>query len=66
MKFQSNIFSSVQLTERTKNAFSYATRNNSLKNKHARAMVLVHDTLFESVLQMYEVSLEIPLTVIKF
>ena len=28
------------------------------KNKHARVIVLVHDTLSECALQMYEVSLK--------
>ena len=28
------------------------------ENKHARVMVLVHDTLSECALQMYEVSLK--------
>ena len=31
MKFQPNSFNSVQLTERTKNAFSYVTRGIILK-----------------------------------
>ena len=29
-----------------------------LKNKHARGMILVHDTSSECALQMYEVSLK--------
>ena len=50
-------FSSVQLTERTRNFISLCYTNN-LKNIHAKVMVLVHDTSSQSALQMYEVSLK--------
>ena len=43
MKFQSNSFNSVQLTERTRNYTLYYKGNN-LNNIHARVMVHVHDT----------------------
>ena len=33
-------------------------KGNNLKNKHARVMVLVHETSSECALQMYEVSLK--------
>ena len=29
-----------------------------MKNKHAKVMVLMHDTLYECALQMYEISLK--------
>ena len=45
---------SVQLTELTKIAFSYVYKGNNLKNKHARVMVLVHNTSSECALIMYE------------
>ena len=59
MKFQPNSFNSVQLTERT------CYKGNNLKNKPARVMVLVHDTLSKCALLMYEVFVEISLTVTK-
>ena len=37
---------------------TYVTRGGNLKNTHARVMVLVHDTLSQCALQMYEVSLK--------
>ena len=37
---------------------TYVTRGDNLKNTHARVMVLVHDTLSQCALQMYEVSLK--------
>ena len=43
MKFQLNSFSSVQLTERTRNCIYLCYMGNNLKNIHARAMVFVHD-----------------------
>ena len=58
MKFQSNSFNSVQLTERTNNCILLCYKGNNLKNKHARVMVLVHDTSSECALQMYEVLLK--------
>ena len=58
MKFQSNSFNSVQLTEQTKNCIYLCYKGNNLKNKHARVMVLVQDTLSECALQMFEVSLK--------
>ena len=57
MEFQINSFNSVQLTERTKNCIWLCYKGNNLKNKHARVMVLVHDTLSECAIKMYEVSL---------
>ena len=58
MKFQPNSLISIQLTERTKNCIKLCYKWNNLKNKHARVMVLVHDTSSECALQMYEVSLK--------
>ena len=58
MKFQTNSFKSVQLTERTKKCIYLCYKGNNLTNKHARVMVLLHDTLSECALQMYEVSLK--------
>ena len=46
MKLQPSRFNSVQLLERTKNAFN-CYKGNNLKNKHARVMVFVHDTSSE-------------------
>ena len=40
-----------------KHAFSYVTRE-IIRKKHARVMVLVHDTSSECALQIYEVSLK--------
>ena len=57
MKFQPNSFNSIKLSGR-KIGFSYVTRGKNLKNKHARVMVLVHDTSFYCALQKYEVSLK--------
>ena len=73
MKFQPNSFNSVQLTERTRNCILMIYlpyKGDNLKNIYARVMVLVHDTLSQCALQMYEVSLkyrfvEISVTVIK-
>ena len=59
MKFQPNSLNSVQLTERTKNCIKLCHKWNNLKDKHARVMVLVHDTLSECALQMYVVSLTV-------
>ena len=47
IKFQANGFNSVQLTERTKNCIELCYKKINLKNKHARVMVLVHDTWSE-------------------
>ena len=58
MKFQTNSFNSVQLTERTRNCIYLFYKGDNLKNVHARVMVLVHDTSSQSALQMYEVSLK--------
>ena len=57
MNFQPNSFNSVQLTERTKICIKLCYKENNL-NKHARVMVLVHDTSCECALQMYEVLLK--------
>ena len=63
MKLQPNRFSSVQLSELTKNAFNYVTIGKNLKNKHARVMVLVHDTssecAFTNVQSFVEISLRL-------
>ena len=53
VKFHSNSFNGCQLTERTRN--SLAKGNNS-KSIQSRVMVLVHDTLSDCALQVYEVS----------
>ena len=53
MKFQPNSFKSVLLTERTNNCIYLCYKGNN-----AKVMVLVHDTLSECALQMYEVSLK--------
>ena len=58
MKFQPNSFYSVQLTERTRNCIYVNYKGDNLKNIYARVMVLVHDTLSQCALQMYEVSLK--------
>ena len=58
MKFQPNSFNTVQLTERTRNCICLRYKGDNLKNKYARVMVLVHDTLSQCALQMYEVSLK--------
>ena len=55
MKFQPNSFNSVQFTERTRNCIYLCYKGNNLKNIHARVMVLVHDTLSQCAVQMYEV-----------
>ena len=60
MEFQPNNFKSIQLTEWTKNCISLSYKGNNLKNKHARVMVLVHDTSSECALEMYKVSLKYP------
>ena len=52
MKFQSNIFYSVQLTERTRNCYYLSYKGNNLKNINARVMLLVHDTSSQCALQM--------------
>ena len=58
MKFQLNIFNSVQFTERTRNCIYLSYKGDNLKNIYARAMVLLHDTSSQCALQMYEVSLK--------
>ena len=58
MKYQPNSFNSVQLTERTRNCINFRYKGDNLKNIYARVMVLMHDTLSQCALQMYEVSLE--------
>ena len=58
MKFQSNSFNSVQLTERTRNCIYLRYKGDNLKNIYARVMVLVHDTSSQCAIQMYEVSLK--------
>ena len=58
MKFQPKSFNSVQLTERTKNFIELCYKGYNLRNKHAKVVVLVHDTSSECALQMYEVSLK--------
>ena len=55
MKFQPNSFNSVQLTERTGNCIYLRYKGDNLKHIFARVMVLVHDTLSQCALQMYEV-----------
>ena len=57
MTFQPNSFNSVQLTEQTQNCIYLCYKQNNLKYKHARVMVLVHDMFSQCALQMYEVSL---------
>ena len=44
MKFQTNSFNTVQLTERTRNCIYLCYKGDNLKNIYARVMVLVHDT----------------------
>ena len=44
MKFQSNSFNRLQLTERTRNCIYLRYKGDDLINLHARNMVLVHDT----------------------
>ena len=58
IKFQPNSFDSVQLTERTQNCIYLRYKGDKLKNIYASVMVLVHDTLSQCALQMYEVSLK--------
>ena len=58
MKFQPNSFNSVQLTEQTRNCINLCYKGDNLKIILARVMVLVHDTLAQSALQMYEVLLK--------
>ena len=58
MKFQPNSFNSVQLTEWTRNCIYLHYKGDNLKNIYARVMVLVHDTLSQCALQMYEVLLK--------
>ena len=58
MKFQSNTYNSVQLTERTRNCIYIRYKGDNLKNIYARVKVLVHDTSSQCALQMYEVSLK--------
>ena len=58
LKFQPNSFNSVQLTVRTQNCIYLRSKGDNLKNIYARVMVLVHDTLSQCPLQMYEVSLK--------
>ena len=62
MKFQPNSFNSVQIRQK---CIWLCYKGNNLKNKHARVIVLVHDTSSECALQMYDVSLKYLLTVIK-
>ena len=54
MKFQPNSLNSVQLTEQTKTCIKLCYMGNNLKNKHARAMVLMHDMSSECALKMYD------------
>ena len=65
MKFQSNSFNSVQLTERTKNCNKLCYKGNILKNKYARVIVLVHDTLSHCAIEVYEVLTVFNLRVVK-
>ena len=58
MKFQSNTFNSVQLTERSRNCIYIRYKGDNLKNIYARVKVLVHDTSSQCALKMYEVSLK--------
>ena len=58
MKFQTNSFNSVQLTERTRNCIYLRYKGYNLKYIYARVIVLVHDASSQSALQMYEVSLK--------
>ena len=58
MKFQLNSFNSVQLTERTRYSIYLCSKGNTVKNIHARVMVLVHDMSSQCALQMYKISLK--------
>ena len=58
MKFQPNIFNSLQLTERTRNCIHLHYKGDNLNNIYARVMVLVHEPSSQCALQMYEVSLK--------
>ena len=58
MKFQPNTFSSVQLTEGTRNCIYLRYKGDNLKTIYARVIVLVHDMSSQCALQMYEVSLK--------
>ena len=44
---------------KSQNCIKLCYKGNNLKNAHARVMVIMHDTLSECALQMYEVSLNI-------
>ena len=66
MKFQPNSLNSVQLTELTKKCIWLCYKGNNLKKKHARVMVLVHNTLSECALQLYEVSLKYLLRLLSY
>ena len=48
----------VQLKEQIKICIYLCYKGGNLKNKHARVMVLVHDTSSECAFQKYEVSLK--------
>ena len=58
MKFQPNSFNSIQLAERSRNCIYLRYKGDNLKKIYARAVVIVHDTSSQCVLQMYEVSLK--------
>ena len=55
MKFHFNSFNGCQVTERTQNSIADDHREIT-PNIQSRVLVLVHDTLSHSVLQVYEVS----------
>ena len=58
MKFRRNICNGYQVKERTRFCHYLCYKGDNLKNTHARVMVLVHDTLSQCALQIYEVSLK--------
>ena len=57
MKFQSTSLNSVQLTERKK-LHLVTLQGKNLEKRHARVVVLVHETSSECVLNIYVVSLK--------
>ena len=57
-KFHQNSFNSVQLTKRIRNCIYLRYKGGNLKYIYARDVVLMHDTLSQCALQMYEVSLK--------
>ena len=56
MKFCCNIYNGYQVIERTRFCDFLCYKGNNLKNTYARVVELVHETLSQCALQMYEVS----------